>query len=246
MIDLAELPARVAEVRDRIAAACARAGRRSEDVTLVGVTKIHPAAVVEAAWRAGVRIIGENRVQEALAKSRELSSLPPPPEGPEWHLIGPLQSNKVRAALDLFRTIHSIDRPKIAEAIDHEASARGLRVDGFLEVNVGAEESKHGFSPDDLAEAARPLAGLNRPEGKAAGLRIVGLMAIPPFVDDPEASRRWFVRLRKLAEELASRPEWAGFPGLLSMGMSHDYEVAIEEGATHVRVGTALFGTRGS
>jgi pyridoxal phosphate enzyme (YggS family) len=241
MIDLAELPARLAEVRERIAAAAARAGRRPGDVTLIGVTKTHPAVLVEAAWKAGVRVFGENRVQEALGKSRELIRLPPAPEGPAWHLIGPLQSNKVRAALDLFRTIHSIDRPKIAEAIDREATARGLRVDGFLEVNVGGEASKHGFPPHGLAEAVRPLAGFKGPDG----LRIVGLMAIPPFADDPEASRRWFVRLRELAAELAERPEWAGFPGRLSMGMSHDYEIAIEEGATHVRVGTALFGTRG-
>jgi pyridoxal phosphate enzyme (YggS family) len=241
MIDLAELPARLAEVRERIAAAAARAGRRPEDVTLIGVTKTHPAALVEAAWKAGVRAVGENRVQEALGKNRELAHLPPPSEGPEWHLIGPLQSNKVRAALDLFRTIHSIDRPKIAEAIDREATARGLRVDGFLEVNVGGEESKHGFPADGFAEAVRPLAGFQGPEG----LRIVGLMAIPPFGDAPEASRRWFVRLRELRDALAARSEWAGFPGLLSMGMSHDYEIAVEEGATHVRVGTALFGARG-
>lgn len=242
MIDLAELPARLAEVRERIAAACARAGRRPEDVTLLGVTKTHPAALVEAAWKAGARDFGENRVQEALAKSRELAHLPPPPEGPEWHLIGPLQSNKVRAALDLFRTIHSIDRPKIAQAVDREAAARGLRVAGFLEINVGGEASKHGFLTEGLAEAVRPLARLQEDK---AGLRIVGLMAIPPFADDPEASRRWFVRLRELRDELAARPEWAGFPGLLSMGMSHDYEIAVEEGATHVRVGTALFGVRG-
>jgi pyridoxal phosphate enzyme (YggS family) len=244
MIDLAELPARLAEVRERIAAACARAGRRPEDVTLIGVTKTHPAAVVEAAWRAGLRVLGENRVQEALGKSRELGALPAASEGPEWHLIGPLQSNKVRAALDLFRTVHSIDRPKIAAAVDREARERGLRVDGFLEVNVGGEASKHGFlpdPPDGFAEAVRPLAGYRGPEG----LRIVGLMAVPPFGDDPEASRRWFVRLRELGVELAARPEWEGFPGLLSMGMSHDYEIAVEEGATHVRVGTALFGARG-
>jgi len=244
MIDRAELPARLAEVRERIAAACARAGRRLDDVTLIGVTKTHPAVLVEAAWKAGLSVVGENRVQEALGKSRELAGLPPPPEGPAWHLIGPLQSNKVRPALDLFRAIHSIDRPKIAEAIDREARARGLRVDGFLEVNVGGEASKHGFPPDPpdgFAAAVRPLAGLQGPEG----LRIVGLMAIPPFGEDPEASRRWFVRLRELAAELAARPEWAGFPGLLSMGMSHDYEIAVEEGATHVRVGTALFGARG-
>jgi PLP dependent protein len=244
LIDPLELPARLAEVRERIAAAALRAGRRAEDVTLVGVTKTHPAALAAAAWQAGLRVFGENRVQEALGKSRELAPLPPPPEGPEWHLIGPLQSNKVRAALDLFRTVHSIDRPKIAEAIDQEAAARGLRVDGFLEINVGGEESKHGFPADGLADAVRPLAGLAGRARETPGLRLVGLMAIPPFGEEPEASRRWFVRLRELAAELATRPEWAGFPGFLSMGMSHDYEIAIEEGATHVRVGTALFGAR--
>jgi len=172
-------------------------------------------------------------VQEALAKSRELADL----HGPEWQLIGPLQSNKVRSALELFRTIHSIDRPGIAEALDREAAARGLQLTGFLEVNVGGEASKHGFLPEDLAEAVRPLAGLQH-------LRIAGLMAIPPQGDDPEDSRRWFVRLRELRDALTARPEWSGWPGWLSMGMSHDFEVAIEEGATHVRVGTAIFGTR--
>lgn len=235
MIDPTELPSRVSEVRERIAAVCERSGRRPGDVTLVGVSKTHPAALVQAAWRAGVRAFGENRVQEALAKSRELAL--PPTETPEWHLIGPLQSNKVRPALDLFRVIHSIDRPKIAEAVDREAAARGLRVDGFLEVNLGNEESKHGFPAGRLAEDAAPLAALSH-------LRIVGLMAIPPFEEDPEDARRWFVRLRELRDGLAARPEWAGFPGLLSMGMSHDYEIAVEEGATHVRVGTALFGER--
>lgn len=238
MIDPTELPSRLSEVRDRIAAACARSGRRPEDVTLVGVTKTHPVALVAAAWEAGLRVFGENRVQEALAKSRELPGLlDMSAHPPEWHLIGPLQSNKVRPALDLFRTIHSIDRPKIAAAVDREAAARGLRVDGFLEVNVGGEESKHGFPADRLAAEAAPLAGLSH-------LRIVGLMAVPPYTEDPEAVRPWFVRLRELRDELAARPEWSGFPGLLSIGMSHDYAVAIEEGATHVRVGTALFGAR--
>jgi len=233
----AELPARLAAIRDRIAAACRRAGRDPSEVVLVGVSKTHPAAAVEAAWRAGLRTLGENRVQEALAKSRELAHLPQPPDGPEWHLIGPLQSNKVRSALELFRTIHSIDRASIAEALDREAAARGLHLTGFLEINVGAEPSKHGFLPDGLAEAVRPLAGLQH-------LRIAGLMAIPPQGDDPEESRRWFVRLRELRDALVARPEWSGWPGWLSMGMSHDFEVAIEEGATHVRVGTAIFGAR--
>lgn len=242
VIGPAELPSRLSEVRDRIAAACERAGRHPGDVTLVAVSKTHPAALVQAAWLAGIHVFGENRVQEALAKSRELdlpASLPGSPVAgtPEWHLIGPLQSNKVRPALDLFRAIHSIDRPKIAEAVDREAAARGLRVDGFLEVNLGDEASKHGFPASRLAEDAAPLAGLSH-------LRIVGLMAIPPFEENPQDARRWFVRLRELRDGLAARPEWAGFPGLLSMGMSHDYEIAVAEGATHVRVGTALFGER--
>jgi len=231
--DYAGLPARLAAIRDRIAAACRRAGRDPSEVVLLGVSKTHPAAAVEAAWRAGLRAFGENRVQEALAKSRELADL----HGPEWHLIGPLQSNKVRSALELFRTIHSLDRPSIAEALDREAAARGLELTGFLEVNVGGEASKHGFLPDGLAEAVRPLASLQH-------LRIAGLMAIPPQGDDPEDSRQWFVRLRELRDALTARAEWSGWPGWLSMGMSHDFEVAVEEGATHVRVGTAIFGSR--
>jgi pyridoxal phosphate enzyme (YggS family) len=218
----------------RIEEACGRRGRPREEVVLVGASKTQPPEALAAAWRAGLRVFGENRVQEALAKSRELSSL----TDIEWHLIGPLQTNKVKAALDLFRTVHSVDRPRVAEALDQEAGRRGLAISGFLEVNLGGEESKHGFAVEGLAEAARPLAGLRH-------LRIVGLMAIPPQSDDPEGSRPWFRRLRELRDELASRPEWPGFPGWLSMGMSHDFEVAVEEGATHVRMGTSLFGPRG-
>ena len=133
--------------------------------------------------------------------------------------------------------IHSIDRLKIATALDGEAAERGIQPTGFLEINLGGEESKHGFRPEGLAEAVAPLAGLKH-------LRIVGLMAIPPQTDEPEGSRPWFRRLRELRDALASRPEWQGFPGHLSMGMSHDFAVAVEEGATHVRVGTALFGPR--
>ena len=152
-----------------------------------------------------------------------------------------MQSNKVRPALELFRTLHSIDRLRIAEAVDREAAARGQPVDGFLEVNLGGEESKHGFlaegAAEGLAEAVRSLAALRH-------LRIVGLMAIPPQGETPEDARPWFRKLRELRDSLAARPEWQGFPGWLSMGMSDDFEVAVEEGATHVRVGTALFGSR--
>jgi pyridoxal phosphate enzyme (YggS family) len=226
-----EVAVRLARVRERIADACSRAGRRPEEVVLVGASKTQPVPVLRAAWEAGLAVFGENRVQEALAKSAEL------PGGIEWHLIGPLQSNKVRPALDLFAAIHSIDRVKIAEAVDREAAARGRRVPVFLEVNLGAEPSKHGFPAEGLAAAVRPLAGL-------AHLEVLGLMAIPPPTADPEASRPWFRRLRALRDELAARPEWPGFPGKLSMGMSDDFAVAVEEGATHVRVGTALFGPR--
>jgi pyridoxal phosphate enzyme (YggS family) len=204
-------------------------------VTLVGASKTQAASVVAEAFRAGLTVFGENRVQEGLAKRREL-----PPEvaaGISWHLIGPLQSNKVRAALDFASVIHSIDRVRIAEAIDREAAARGLTVAGFVEVNLAGEESKHGFAPEGLAAALAPLAALGH-------LRIAGLMAVPPPAASPEGSRPWFRALRELRDELAARPEWADFPGWLSMGMSDDFEVAVEEGATHVRVGTALFGSR--
>ncbi len=227
----------------RIEEACGRRGRQLEEVVLVGASKTQPAEALAAAWHAGLRVFGENRVQEALAKSRELQS-PPfqiPVADVEWHLIGPLQTNKVKAALDLFRTIHSVDRLRVAEALDQEAARRGLTISGFLEVNLGGEASKHGFPVAGLAEAVYPLAGLRH-------LKIAGLMAIPPQAADPEdseGSRPWFRRLRELRDELASRPEWTGFPGWLSMGMSHDFEVAVEEGATHVRVGTSLFGPRG-
>jgi len=228
--------ARLASILARVEAACRAVGRRPEDVVLIGVSKTQPAAAVAAAWQAGLRVFGENRVQEAAAKSRDLAALQPG-AAPEWHLIGPLQSNKVKPALDLFTTIHSVDRPRIAEALDREATARGHTLTGFLEVNLGGEDSKHGFAAEGLAEAVRPLAGLGH-------LRIAGLMAIPPQGETPEDSRPWFRRLRELRDDLAARPEWQGFPGWLSMGMSDDFEVAVEEGATHVRVGTALFGPR--
>jgi pyridoxal phosphate enzyme (YggS family) len=227
----APIPERLARIRSRIEEACRRGGRPAGSVVLVGASKTQPAAALAEAWEAGLRVFGENRVQEAAAKSPEL------PPGIEWHLIGPLQTNKVRLAVDLFRAVHSIDRLKIAEALDREAGARGRALEGFLEINLGGEASKHGFSPEGLADAVRPLAGLSH-------LRIVGLMSIPPQGDGPEGSRPWFRRLRELRDGLAALPEWSGFPGWLSMGMSDDFEVAVEEGATHVRVGTALFGSR--
>jgi pyridoxal phosphate enzyme (YggS family) len=233
MNDDATVTERLAWIRSRIEEACRRSGRPdgAGSITLVGASKTQAPALLAEAWAAGLRVFGENRVQEAVAKSREL------PSGIEWHLIGPLQSNKVRPAVELFRAVHSIDRPGIAEALDREAAARGKTLDGFFEINLGGEASKHGFVPEGLADAVRPLAGL-------AHLRIAGLMAIPPPGETAEDSRPWFRRLRELRDDLANRPEWQGFPGWLSMGMSDDFEVAVEEGATHVRVGSALFGPR--
>jgi PLP dependent protein len=225
-------------------------------VALLGASKMQPATALAPFIAAGLRQLGENRVQEAQAKRNELAELartsePSEPaesadrsergglplESVEWHLIGPLQSNKIRPALDLFSGFHALDRPEIALGLDREAARRGLQPTGFLEVNLGGEASKHGFAPERLAAAARPLAAL-------AHLRIVGLMAIPPQSDTPEGSRRWFRQLRELRDGLAGHAEWASWPGHLSMGMSDDFEVAIEEGATHVRIGTALFGPR--
>jgi PLP dependent protein len=222
---------RLATIQAEIAAATERRRITGPAPLLVGASKGQPPHALREAFDAGLTRFGENRVQEALDKAPAL------PTGIEWHLFGPLQSNKVRKALDLFRVIHSVDRPKIAFTLDREAEARELTIDAFLEINLGDEESKHGFSPEQLVWTVRPLAKLRH-------LRIGGLMAIPPFDDDPEASRPWFRRLRELRDELFSQPEWAGRPGWLSMGMIGDYAAAIEEGATHVRVGTALFGPR--
>lgn len=226
-----EVAAHVAGIRGRIAAAAERAGRDPREVVLVGAAKRQPAERLRAAWAAGLRVFGENRVQEA-EEHRELL-----PAEADWHLIGPLQSNKAKRAAELFSTVHSIDRLKIARRLDREAGERGLTLDGFLEVNLAEEESKSGFPPRDLAERVAAVAELSN-------LRVVGLMAIPPLPEDPEDSRPWFRKLRELSEVIAARPEWPDWPGRLSMGMSSDFEIAVEEGATHVRVGTALFGER--
>lgn len=232
--------ARVAAVRRRIAAACERAGRRVEEVTLVGAAKGQPVERLLAAVAAGVDVLGENRVQEAEEHRASLAAAGvagTAGAAPAWHLIGPLQSNKAKPASAFFDLVHSVDRVKIARALDRELAARGRRIEALVEVNLGGEESKHGFAPQGLAEALRPLADLEH-------LRIAGVMVIPPPGEAAEDSRPWFRRARDLRDELAVRPEWAAWRGLLSMGMSDDFEVAVEEGATHVRVGTALFGRR--
>lgn len=230
-----DIASRLAAIRQRIAAACLASGRKPEEVTLVAVSKRQPIGLVQAAYAAGQRVFGENRVQEAAGKIGSL------PGDAEWHLIGPLQSNKVKQAAGLFSLVHSVDRRKIATLLDLEEASLGRRLPILLEVNLGNEASKHGFATHTLAQEARELFAL-------PALELVGLMCIPPFLEDPEEVRPFFRQLRELRDRLAELPEARAegrtFRGLLSMGMSHDFEVAIAEGATHVRVGTALFGER--
>jgi pyridoxal phosphate enzyme (YggS family) len=223
---------RLRAIETRVTAACARAGRARAAVRLVGASKMQPVELLAEAFEAGLATLGENRVQEGVRKSALL------PGGIDWHLLGPLQSNKVRSATRLFSLFHAVDRPSIALELDREAERQGRRLGGLLEVNLGGEATKHGFEVEGLEAAVAPLAALRN-------LEIRGLMAIPPPGPDPEASRPWFRALRELADRLGARPEWSGRMRELSMGMSDDFEVAIEEGATLVRVGTALFGERG-
>jgi pyridoxal phosphate enzyme (YggS family) len=210
-------------VRERIARAAERAGRRAEDVLLVGVSKTVDVARIRAALAAGLPALGENRVQEARAKIEEIGRPVP------WHLVGHLQTNKVREALELFDVVHSVDRIDLARELDRRARARGRPVDVLVQVNVAQEPSKGGWPPEAVETAVEAVAAL-------AGVRLRGLMTIPPAVERPEDARGWFRALRKLAERHGLAD--------LSMGMSGDFEVAVEEGATMVRVGTAIFGPR--
>jgi PLP dependent protein len=218
-----DIRANVERVRERVARAAERAGRRPEDVLLVAVSKTVEAQRVRAAVAAGITALGENRVQEARAKIAEIG------RPAAWHLIGHLQTNKGRDAVELFDVIHSVDRLELARELDRRAHARDRVVRVLLQVNVGGEATKGGVAPDAVAETLEALVPLRN-------LAVRGLMTIPPEVARAEEARGWFQALRKLAERHAL-PE-------LSMGMSGDFEVAVEEGATMVRVGTAIFGPR--
>lgn len=223
----------VPRVRERIDAACRRAGRRTEEVRLVAISKTFPAEAIRAACEVGLRDFGENRVQEAATKRPALSDLPI-----TWHLVGHLQSNKAKLARELFHWVHSVDSFRLAERLDHMAASPSDRLFALVEVNLGGEETKSGVPENELVPLLESVGGL-------ATLEVRGLMVIPPFADDPEQTRPYFRRLRELAATIAAR----NLPGVsmqeLSMGMSHDFEVAIEEAATMVRVGTAIFGERG-
>lgn len=218
-------------IQARMQAACQRAGRRDE-VTLVAVTKQVPPERIAEAYRAGVRHFGESRVQEFEEKRRCLT-LP----SATWHMVGHLQSNKARRALELFERIDSLDSDGLAEKLASTAESQGQRVPVLIQVHLANEPTKHGVEPAALREFLERAAALK-------GLVVEGLMTIPPFLESPDEVRPYFRRLRELARELSRHR----LPGVemheLSMGMSHDFEVAIEEGATQVRLGTALFGPR--
>ncbi len=220
----------LAQVRERIAAACARAGRDPGSVRIVGVSKTQSADAATEAIAAGVDAIGENRVQEAAAKRPLVAGTA------SWHLIGPLQRNKARAALELFDVVETIDRPELADRLEGLLAAGGRVLPVFLEVNVGAEAQKSGVTADAAPGLAEHVLG------RCPHLCLAGVMTVPPYDSDPERSRPHFAALRRLAGDLAAR---FGIPPLgLSMGMSEDFEVAVEEGATLVRLGRILFGER--
>jgi pyridoxal phosphate enzyme (YggS family) len=225
----------VAEVRQRIAAAARRVGRHPAEITLMAVSKTFPAQSIRETYDAGLRVFGENRVQEFSGKSAELADL----KDAEWHMIGHLQSNKAVAAAELFASVDSFDSLKLAEKMNPAAERLGKKLRALIEINVGGESAKSGLAPDsvqleELLIAARRL----------EHIEFLGLMTIPPFTEDAEQARPYFRKLRELRDHIAARNLSAIRMDTLSMGMSHDFEIAIEEGSTCVRVGTAIFGER--
>jgi len=229
-----ELSARRERVLAGIAAAADRRGRDAAKVALLAVTKGHPAELVLRAARAGFRLFGENRVVEG---ARKIEAVAPVFPGLTWRLIGPLQTNKAKAALQWFSAIESLDRERLAARLEALLAAEDRTVPVLLEINIGREETKSGAAPEVAESLARTALACPH-------LDVRGLMAVPPFDVDPERSRPFFRELREIRDRLAGR---VGRPlAELSIGMSHDFEVAVEEGATEVRVGTALFGPRGA
>ncbi len=224
----------IAMVRERIGAAARRAGRNVDDVTLMAVSKTVPPELIRAAYLAGVRAFGENRVQEFAGKVDAVRDL----VAAEWHMIGHLQSNKAGKAAELFNAIDSVDSLKLAEKLNAAAGKLEKKLAVLIEINVGGEEAKSGVLPE-----SRELEEILQAAPQLDHLALRGLMTIPPFTDDPQQARVYFQNLRELRDKISQQ-----FPNInmnvLSMGMSHDFEVAIEEGSTCVRVGTAIFGKR--
>lgn len=225
----------IAGVRKRIDQAAHHAGRSSEEIVLMAVSKTQTPGMIHEAFEAGLRVFGENRVQELSAKTDALRDL----HGAEWHMIGHLQTNKATKAAELFHAVDSVDSLKLAEKLDDAARKLAKKLNVLIEINVGGEAAKSGIAPgspelEELLFAAPNL----------EGLALRGLMTVPPFTDDPEGARLYFRKLRELRDTIAARTLPAVTMDQLSMGMSHDFEIAIEEGSTCVRVGTAIFGAR--
>lgn len=219
------------EVRENIRKACEKAGRSPEEVTLIAVSKTKPLFMLEEAYEAGARDFGENKVQEILEKS------PCMPEDARFHMIGHLQRNKVKQVLPHAVLIHSVDSLRLAEQIDQEAEKLGITANILLEVNVAKEESKFGMMPEEVPEMVEQIAAFSH-------LRIQGLMTIAPFVEDPEKNRPVFRKLYQLSVDIKKKNIDNVNMSVLSMGMTGDYQVAVEEGATMIRVGTGIFGAR--
>ena len=219
------------EVEERIAAACMRAGRRREDVTLIAVSKTKPVDMLREAYDLGIRVFGENKVQELTEKYDRL------PEDIRWHMIGHLQTNKVKYIVGKTELIHSVDSLKLAEMIEKESQKHGCVTDILVEVNVAEEESKFGLRMEEVIPFIEKIV-------QYPHINVRGLMTIAPFVENPEENRTIFADLHKLYVDIKEKNIDNGTVSILSMGMTNDYEVAIEEGATMVRVGTGIFGAR--
>jgi hypothetical protein len=231
-----EIAGRLAQIHERIARACARAGRSPAEVTLVAVSKTVLPERIRAALEAGVKVLGENRVQEAAAKIPELREITEKSQA-AWHLIGHLQSNKARRAVELFDAVESVDSLELGERLNRVAAELNKRLPVFVQVNIGGEESKSGLAAREVLPVCERL-------GRLANLELRGLMTVPPLFDNPEEVRPFFRRLRELRDEVRRAGLVSAQFRDLSMGMSHDFEVAIEEGATLIRIGTAIFGAR--
>lgn len=228
-----QLRERLAEVRRKIDGSAERAGRDRAEIKLVAVSKTHPPEIIRRAILAGVSDLGENRVQEADAKIQEIGR-----DAARWHLIGHLQANKAKRALMLFDMIHSLDSASLARRLNRLCEEVGrAQLPVLIQVDLGGEESKSGANEAELSELVKTIE-------ECRHLELTGLMTLPPYFEDTGRVRPYFRRLRELRDELNTRNAFRGALGELSMGMSHDYEVAIEEGATFVRVGTAIFGER--
>jgi pyridoxal phosphate enzyme (YggS family) len=225
----------IARVHERIALVARRAGRNPDEITLMAVSKTFPAQSIREAYAAGLRVFGENRVQEFAGKAAALGDL----TDLEWHLIGHLQTNKAAKATELFDCVDSVDSLRMAEKLNASARSASKTLPVLIEINVGGETAKSGVAPDS-SELEQILTSATR----WGNLQINGLMTIPPYAEDPEGSRTYFRQLRQIRERIAARSLPEISMEVLSMGMSHDFVVAIEEGATCVRVGTAIFGER--